>query len=196
MSAIARTILFGSFCGVAMSACHRLYEIQGSVLVAPSAVRKARLPSVLCSGPGGSLETTSVHGHTTERPQERDGHPTALIFCSEPQVGETFPLRESIYYGSLPRRAHVYAWLAPVPAAQSLCAESKTDTVEVDRDTLYHLKLLTEADTHRGDPSWPCGGNPPKGAPMTFAVTFDPEHKTWEERDGGQWIERRALRIE
>jgi hypothetical protein len=192
----ARVFLLGVACAVVTSACHRLYEIQGTIQVAPSAVRKARLPSVLCSGPGGSLETSYVHGHPTERAQERSVSPVAMIFCSEPQVGETFPLRESIYYGSLPRQAHVYAWLAPVPAAESLCSEFKTDVVAVDRDALYRLKLVTQAATHRADPSWPCGDKPSTGEPMTFAVTFDPDHKTWEEQDGGRWTERRVLRIE
>jgi hypothetical protein len=31
-------------------------------------------------------------------------------------------------------------------------------------------------------------------SPMTYAVTFDPDHKTWD--DGAQWIERRTLTIE
>jgi hypothetical protein len=192
----ARVLLLGWACAVGTSACHRLYEIQGTIQVATSAVRKARLPSVLCSGPGGSLETSGVHGHPTERAQAHGGSPAALIFCSEPRAGETIPLRESIYYGSLPRQAHVYAWLAPVPAAESLCAEFKTDVVEVDRHALYRLRLVTQAATHHGDPSWPCGNKPSTGEPMSFAVTFDPDHKTWEEQDRGRWIERRALRIE
>src|SRR6185503_17201928 len=81
----ARVLLLGVACAFATGACHRLYEIQGTIQVVPSAVRKARLPSVLCSGPGGSLETSAVHGHPTERPREPGGASAAVIFCSEPQ---------------------------------------------------------------------------------------------------------------
>jgi hypothetical protein len=181
---------------VPMSACHRFYEIRGSVQVAPSAVRRARLPSVLCTGTGGALEKSLVHGRPAGRSQQRDPHPTITVFCSEPQVAEAFPLLESIYYGSLPRQAHVYAWLAPIAAAEPLCVGFATGTVEIDGATMYRLKLEVQDSTRRSDPTWPCGNKPPKGAPTTFAVTFDPEHKSWEEDDGGRWIERRILYLQ
>jgi hypothetical protein len=170
--------------------------IKGTVQVVPSAVRKARLPAVLCTGPGGPFETSFVNGHPARRREMDDVYPgTATIFCSAPQVDDTFPLDEAILQGPLPREAHVYAWLAPVPAAQSLCAESNDPIVRVDEAILYRLKVATQAATHRADPSWPCGPKPDEAAPMSFVITFDPKCRTWEETDRG-WIERRTIRLE
>ena len=194
----ARQLVFlGCFLGLAMGGCHRLYQIQGAVQVVPTAAKKARLPAVLCSGPGGALETSFVHGHPTWRPTKSDvARGKATIFCSEPRANEQFSLDEAIYYGSLPREAHVYAWLAPVPAAESLCAESQEATVEVDPTALYQLELATQSLTHRGDPSWPCGPKPDASAPMSVVIAFDPKNKTWKEDDQGHWIEHRTIRLE
>ena len=197
MQTAAKSILVGTVIGFTMGGCHRLYQIQGAVQVAPSAAKKARLPAILCSGPGGPLEWSFVHGHPTWHPTKNDvDRGMATIFCSEPQADQAFPLDEAIDYGSLPREAHIYAWLAPVPAAQSLCAQSQAATMQVDPAALYQLKLDTQAATHRGDPSWPCGQKPDPASPMNFVITFDPEHKTWEVDDRGHWIEHRTIRLE
>jgi hypothetical protein len=192
----ARTLLLSSIVGFAAGGCDSLYLIQGSVHVAPSAVGKARLPAVLCSGPGGPLEWSFVHSHPTWTSASDKADPrVATIFCAEPHVEETFPLEEAILYGKL-RRAYEYVWLAPVPAAESLCASAKETAVKVDSAALYSLRLATQAATHRGDPSWPCGQKPNPSAPMKFVITFDPEHKTWVVDDEGHWIERPTILLE
>jgi hypothetical protein len=192
----ARTLLLSAVVGVAVGGCDSLYLIQGSVHVAPSAVGKARLPAVLCSGPGGPLESSFVHSHPTWTSAKDNAEPgVATIFCAEPHGEETFPLDEEILYGKL-RRAYEYAWLVPVPAAESLCASTKEVAVKVDTAALYRLKLATQTSTHRGDSSWPCGQKPAPEAPMTFVITFDPEHKTWVVDDEGHWIERPTIRLE
>jgi hypothetical protein len=187
---VLRTIL-QAMIPVAMLAggCHRSYEIMGDVFVTPSAVRRAQLPAVLCVGTGGDLKTTFVHGH-----------PGGALFCAEPKVAEVFRLAEWIYYFSLPRQAHVYAWLVPVPAAAGRCA-GEGGTVSIDDDALYPIMLSSMRSEHTGGEAyrygrWPCGENPSTMTPMTFAVTFDPNAKTWEEADSGHWIERRVLRLE
>jgi hypothetical protein len=194
--ALTRSILVGLACGAALTACHRSYEVRGSVTVVPTAARKARLPAVLCTGYGGSLDWALVHGHPVQGLQETGKRWAPVIYCSEPRAEDIFPVRESIYYGSMPRRAHVYAWLAPVPVAESLCAEAGTDIVEVRDSTLYELKLRAQAQTRRADPEWPCGHLPPSVVPMTSAVTFDPDHPTWDASEGARWIEHRSLRLE
>jgi hypothetical protein len=170
------------------ASCHRTYEIAGDIFVTPSAVRRVQLPAVLCVGTGGDLKTTFVHGH-----------PGGALFCSEPKVAEVFRLAEAIYYGSLPSKAHVYAWLVPVPAAAVRCA-GEVGAVRVDADSLYPIMLSSmRSERHRQVPQhgrWPCSENPSTTTPMTFAITFDPDAKTWEELDGANWIERRVLRIE
>jgi hypothetical protein len=73
----------------------------------------------------------------------------------------------------------------PVRAAQTLCAQPAPDgTISVDRDTLE--RLMTSA---------PCWRKPERDNPMAFAITFDPDHKSWKE-EGGTWTEQRTLRIE
>lgn len=109
-----------------------------------------------------------------------------------------FPLHESIYHGSLPRLAHVYAWFAPVPAATKLCAERGVPMVQVDFGTLDRLMAPDDADKPPGERapvSYPCGRNPTPEMPMAYVVTFDPEHETWSE-SGATWVEKRDLRIE
>jgi hypothetical protein len=106
-----------------------------------------------------------------------------------------------MYHGRLPNRAHVYAWLVPVPAAQRLCTGSESaHVVAVDYATLYALRLSQQTIGPRTvalPPTWPCHMNPTPDAPMDFAVTFDPDNRTWTEHsDGAIWIERRRLRID
>jgi hypothetical protein len=119
----------------------------------------------------------------------------ATILCAAPRTVEELPLRQAFYYGSMPRHAHVYAWLEPIPVAAKICAESGSEVVDIGSATLYQLELEVQDSTHRADPTWPCGRQPWKESPTTYAVTFDPDHKTWEERDG-EWIERRTLTLE
>jgi hypothetical protein len=178
-------IVFLNVVAVALFAggCHRTYQVQGSVNVVPSVARRASFPAVVCTAFGDPSGQSVVHGHTA----------AATILCAPPRAPETFPLREDFYYGSMPTRAHVYAWLEPLPVAEKLCAESGKPTVLAD---LYALKLQVQNSTHRADPSWPCGDDPRHEAPMTYAVTFDPDHKTWDEGDGAMWVERRTLTIE
>lgn len=194
----ARLLIFGlGLVFVAqLTACHRSYDVQGSVTVVPAAARKARLPAVLCTGYGGSLDWAVVRGSPAAGLHESGKLWAPVIFCKEPRAEEIFPLRGSIYHGSMPYRAHIYAWLAPVPVAEPLCAEAGTDIVPVRDSKLYELKLKAQAQTRRADPEWPCGHLPPAVVPMTFGVTFDPDHPTWDESDGARWIERRDLRLE
>jgi len=141
------------------------------------------------------LETSGVYG----RPAGRAKHSSeGTIFCGPSPQEVEFPLYESIYYGSIPRRAHVYAWFAPVPAAAELCAEGGEPTIQVDQATLDRLMSPDDAGKSPGERapvSYPCGRNPTLDMPMAFAVTFDPANKTWSEA-GARWIERRDLRIE
>jgi hypothetical protein len=177
-----------------LDGCHRSYVIQGEIVVAPDAPARVRQPSLLCVGNGGALQSSGVWGHPASANEEAA---EGTLFCGRPAKAVSFPLRESIYYGSVPQRAHVYAWLFPVPRAQDLCARAGTPMIKLDIATLDRLISPGEADKppqQRAPSGRPCGQNPTQEMPMDFAVTFDPDHKTWTEEDAG-WIERRTLHI-
>jgi hypothetical protein len=178
---------------ICLMGCHRMYEIRGDIVVAGSGLQKSHLPSVLCQGRGGPLESSGIYGRPVSR-NERN----ATIFCVAQSADYVFPLRESIYYGSIPRRPHVYAWLAPVPAAVDVCKGAAGPSVEVDIKELDRLMSPDDAAKpfhERAPVTWPCGEKPAREMPMDFAVTFDPDRKTWTDKGGGTWIEQRTLRI-
>jgi hypothetical protein len=181
---------------VLATGCHRLYEIRGVVIVgATGPVGEKTTPAVLCSGHGGPLETSGVYGRPIFA---RTGSSEATIFCYRPNQMTTFPLRESIYYGSIPRRAHVYAWLAPVPGAVQLCEERGTPMLKVDYRILYRMMSPKESEKPVARSFLerrPCGSKPSPSIPMDYAVTFDPENPTWTEHENGTWIEQRTLHI-
>jgi hypothetical protein len=169
------------------------YEIDGEIQVAPSALGKVTLPAVLCAGKGGPLETSGVYGH----PASDGASKNATLFCSIPKDEEIFRLHEMITQSSLPKRAYVYAWLQPVPAAAPLCAAQGTATAKVTWKDLDPLMSPTARlpPEQRAPIDWPCGADPQKGMPLASAITFDPEHKTWERVAGG-YTEHRTLRIQ
>jgi hypothetical protein len=92
---------------VALTGCHRMYELQGEIIVAPGAVRKGCAPAFICAGHGGPPASSGIYGTACLPPLHR-GHHRA---CEPPVAPVSFTLKESLYYGSVPRRAHVYAWL-------------------------------------------------------------------------------------
>lgn len=180
---------------MALTGCHRMYEIRGEIMVASSAVRKGGAPTFICAGHGGPLASSGISGQPARRPSNAG----ITVLCEPPVAPVSFILEESIYYGSVPRRAHVYAWLVPAPAAAVLCENASADgTITLDYDALDRLVLPLEAAKpwHDRSPATRlCGQNPRPGDPMAFAITFDPDNKTWNER-GGTWTERRTLRID
>lgn len=174
------------YCG-----CDRGYVIEGKITVARGA-GAAVMPAVLCEGKGGPLMSSALYAHpATQRTSSK-----ATIFCKPPAEDVEFPLDEEILQGALPRRAHAYAWLEPVPAAKPLCGDRAT--IEIGTNELDQLMEPDEAKKPRSDrglDTYPCGHNPVPGRSMTYAVTFDPDHKTWVERKT-EWVEHRDLRIE
>jgi hypothetical protein len=173
-----------------------MYEIRGIVVVAGKGPGgEETMPTVLCSGHGGPLETSGVYGRPMLGGTDSS---EATVFCYRPSQVTSFPLRESIYYGSIPRRAHVYAWLAPVPGAVQLCRDHGTPIVKVDYLVLYQMMSRKESEepvARSALESRPCGASPSPSMPMDYAVTFDPQNPTWTEQEGGRWIEQRTLRI-
>jgi hypothetical protein len=170
----------------------RIYRIRGKVVVARRAPDGAAVPTVLCVGKGGPLESSGLYGHPANRTEYGS---VGTIFCGHAPQDIDFPLDEIIIGTSMPRRAHVYAWLEPVPAAEKLCAGRGTAMLQVDRQTLDRLMSPEHADNprdQRAPVTWPCGRNPTPGMPMAYSVTFDPDHPTWSE----DWVEKRTLRIE
>ncbi len=175
--------------------CHRLYVIRGNiVVVAQESAHEDALPAVLCSGHGGPLETSGVYGSPVVSSESRE----ATIFCRRPSEPMTFSLHESIYYGSVPRRAHVYSWLAPVPGAKDICTRAEGPAVKIayrDLDQLMSPVESKKPPNERTLVGRPCGETPKRSMPLAFAITFDPKNRTWVEESGGVWIEERSLRI-
>ena len=180
---------------VALTGCHRMYEIRGEIIVAPSAVRKGGVPAFICAGHGGPLASSGIYG----QPAYRSSAAGITVLCQPPVAPVSFILEESIYYGSVPRRAHVYAWLVRAPAADVLCKNASADgTITLDYDALDRLVMPVEAAKpwhHRSPATRLCGQNPRREDPLAFAITFDPDNKSWNEK-GGTWTERRTLRID
>jgi hypothetical protein len=122
----------------------------------------------------------------------------ATLFCGPAPDDVEFPLHETITQGWMPRLAHVYAWLEPVPAAKKMCAEQGEALVPIDIPTLERLVSPEDANkppTERAPVSYPCESNPTPAMPMAYAVTFDPDHETWS-KSHGTYVEKRDLRIE
>lgn len=175
---------------VLLAGCDSVYKINGKVVVARGAPHTPDLPAVLCIGKGGPLDSSAVDGH----PAYRTGSQDATIFCGPVPDDVDFELDETIVWPR-PPHAYVYAWLAPVSSAKSLCTHASGPTVRVDERTLDHLMSPEDADKPPGERApvtRPCGRNPTPSMPMTSAVTFDPAHKTWSDK----LVEQRTLRVE
>jgi hypothetical protein len=163
---------------LALAGCDGIYFIKGTIRVNPSAVSRIGGPSVVCEGRGGPLETSAVAGRPARRPGAAHG---ATLFCAAPGTEQVFELNQMFIGAHMPTRAHAYAWLAPVPRAKAVCKAGET-IKEVDYSTLDELMSRdpTKPASKRAPVDYPCGEKPQPGWPMDQAITFDPDHVTWD----------------
>jgi hypothetical protein len=160
------------------SACHRYYLVRGDVVINPGVVMSSRMPALLCTGRGGSPDVSAMSAQPLT--DERGG--VALVLCHAPDRAVRLPFTERLYYGSLPRQMHIYAFTEPAPDAQPMC-DSQPDNAVVQIST-------AEWGGYRRcfDRQWPSNG-------MAFTVTFDDSKaKTWTEEDG-TWTEKRDIAL-
>jgi hypothetical protein len=145
-AAVAVILLgIGSFAVLLDMLGHRFYVATGTAVVRPTVVRHFGMPALICSGHGGPLETSGVHG----APLGRDLEQKPRVFCSAPRSPIALEYRESVYTSDFPRRMHVYVWLERHPELEGVCAEKAEPFVELEAGDL-------KGYGSPNPPEWPC----------------------------------------
>src|SRR6266542_1872002 len=127
---------------------HKFYVVSGRAHIPADAVSHVSLPALVCSGHGGPLDSSAVYGD----PIRDDFGSPSVAFCRRPEQGQTLEYRESLYYGSKPRRMHVYVWLETHEELSHACEDAPTALITVNRD-----QLRGERCHHKPEPTGSLG---------------------------------------
>jgi hypothetical protein len=140
---------------------HRFYVADGTAVVAPAVVRHVGTPALLCSGHGGPLQSSGVHGAPLGRGLEEKPR----VFCGVPNLPMSFQYSQSVYTNHFPRRMHVYVWLERHPELEGLCASQSTPVVEIEARDLTGHGSQTPTE-------WPCFKPDARGG-LGYAIVFE-----------------------
>jgi hypothetical protein len=174
MRHVPRSILMVA---VLVAGCHRFYEVHGDVVINPGTLAASRMPVAICMGRGGAPETSAMYARPAHDEHMRAA---AYVLCRDPSKPVRIPFAEGVYYGSLPRQMHVYAFTESVPDAQPYCDSLPGEAV-----------IMIFAVKWKG--YLRCFDRTQPSREMGFAVTYDDSKaRTWTE-DGGRWNEKRDI---
>jgi hypothetical protein len=161
------------------TACHRFYDVRGDVVINPRAVPASEMPALLCTGRGGAPEVAGMYARPLTDEHSRG---VALVLCRDPNTVVRVPFKEGLYYGSLPREMHIYAFREAAPDTQPICeTQPGKSVIQVSASEWTGYRRCFDRHTPTKD--------------MAFAVTFDDaKARTWTENKG-TWTEQRDITL-
>jgi hypothetical protein len=140
------------------------YDVRGKAVITSEAARQSGVPSLVCVGKGGPLETSGVYAYPLTT---RDESRARYVLCGVPAQDLKVDYQIDEISSMRPWRMHVYVWLERHPELRGAC-QTLVETSEAGRyfpfDEISDDALGMSSDD-------PC--QQPKGAAaIGYAVAF------------------------